>query len=664
MNRILFALVLAGVAAGLRADVVLSPLFSDHAVLQASTKTPVWGRADPGEAVRVTLGAANAPAVTSADGKWRVELDLREVGPGPFDLVVEGRNRLVSADVVVGEVWLCSGQSNMEWPLRGSGGAAAQIAKSENPRLRHFLVKKTASPEPAGDVEGRWEVATPETTPDFTAAGYYFGQSVQRALGVPVGLINASWGGTPVEAWTRTEAFDADEELKAGAEKARRVAAEHKAFLNQYREWMVRHERQDRAPAAPEAFDAFAAGAPGWNPVNLPGSLAAAGLPDSGAVWIAKKITLPAGAVGAGLQVWFGEVNDAVQIYWNGIRVGGGGVEAVSHRYSLHAKHVTSAEGVLTARIFSPAGGAGMKPGNARFRIDHRGGSIPLEGEWLAKAEYAFPPAPEGAAACPIRPGTPRSDPNIAGYLFDGMIRPLMPAAIAGVIWYQGEHNWDRGRQYRAAFQLMIADWRRQWGRGDFPFYFCQLPNYQQPPAKPGESNWAEVRESQAAALALPRTGMAVLIDVGEAGNIHPADKRSVGERLARLALAGTYGKTTVVASGPMFASFKIEGAAVRVAFTGTEGGLVAKPVTPASPRSAGAVQGFMICGQDRRWEWAEATIEGSTVVVRSPNVPLPVAVRYAWADNPVCNLYNGAGLPAAPFRTDDFPMISLKAHY
>lgn len=648
-------------AASLRADVTLPAIFSDHAVLQRSNNVPVWGKAAPGEVVSVSLDGTTAKTTADADGKWKAVIDLSAKSPGPHELTVQGNNLLSVRDVLVGEVWLCSGQSNMEWPLRGSGGASEEIAKSANPQLRLFKVKTIASATPLDDVAGKWVVATPATTPDFTAAGYYFGQSLQRALGAPVGLINSSWGGTPVEAWTSAGGFSIDATLMSGAEKARRDVVDYNAFLAAYYDWMSRQKRTDRAPDL--SFNTQAESASGWSPVTLPGSLASAGPADGGAVWISKKVTLPAAAVGSGLQVFFGDVSDAVRIYWNGIPVGEGGIEVTEHRYSLHARHVTATEGMLTARIFNPAGGPGIVPGNTRFRVDYKGGAIQLAGEWQARAEYAFPPLAAGAPACPKKPSPPRAANQIAGYLFDGMIRPLIPSAIAGVIWYQGEQNWDRGWQYRTAFPLMIADWRRQWGRGDIPFYFCQLANYQAESAKPGDSLWAEVRDSQTAALALPQTGMAVLIDVGEANNIHPADKRSVGERLSRLALANTYGKTMVTA-GPMFVSGKVEGASMRITFGGTGGGLVARPIKPSSPRPESEVQGFMICGADRKWVWARARIDDATVVVSSPDVPAPVAVRYAWADNPVCNLYNGAGLPAAPFRTDDFPLISFKKTY
>lgn len=663
MKRTLFIPALIFAAAWLRADVVLPSLFSDHAVLQAAEDVPVWGRAEPSEAIMVTLGNARASAVTGPDGKWRARLDLRAVGAGPLDLVVQGRNRIVATDVLVGQVWLSSGQSNMEWPLRGSGGAAAEIAKSANNQLRLFKVERTASPVPLDDVKGRWLVATSETTPDFSAISYYFGQKIQRELNVPVGLINAAWGGTPIEAWTRVGAYESNPDLKSGAEKAQADAEHYRGFLGNYRAWMGKQGRWDRTPATPDQFNAYAPEATGWMPVMLPAASAGMHPADAGAVWISRKITLPAAAVGNALQVWFGDVKSDVRVYWNGIRVGEGGIESTVHRYSLNGKHVTSTEGVLTARIFNPSGAPTVVPSDTRFRLDYKGGGVQLAGEWLVKREYVFPPLAAGAEACPVKAPLPRADHEVASYLYNGMIHPLIPTAIAGVIYNHGTANSQRAWQYRHAFSLMIADWRTQWGRGDLPFYFCQLYNFQPQPVNPSESAWAEIREGQAAALALANTGMAVLIDVGEAGNIHPADKRSPGERLALIALAKTYGKD-VVSSGPMINTSAVEGTKIRITFTDAEGGLVTKPVEYTVVRPESAVQGFALCGADRKWVWAQAKIEGGVVVVWSPGVTAPVAVRYAWADNPVCNLYNGAGLPAAPFRTDDFPLPSANKRY
>jgi sialate O-acetylesterase len=482
--------------AGLRADVRLPAIFSDHMVLQKSGKVPLWGRADPGEEVTVTFIGQTVRTTAGADGKWMATLDLSDSAPGPFELTIQGKNKLTIRDVVVGEVWVASGQSNMTWMLMDTAGGEAEASASENPRLRQFLVERNPSPQPVEDVAGRWVSASPATSGGFSAAGYYFGKRLQRELQVPVGLIHSSVGGTPAEAWISIGAIESVPELKA-----------------------------------------------------------------------------------------------------------------------------------TSARLWT---------------------------------------------------GRQKADPKkVASHLFNGMVAPLIPYAIRGVIWYQGEHNTGRAWQYRTTFPLLITDWRNRWGQGDFPFYFCQLANHRWKNPEPVESAWAELREAQSATLALPNTGQAVLIDTGEAHDIHPRNKKDAGERLAAIALAKTYGRA-VPHAGPACKSVRFEGGKAILDFQQTEGGLIARPVPETfdlktktgataplirnSPNSE--LEGFAICGEDRKWVWARAMIKGDTVVVWAEDVPEPVAVRYGWADNPTCNLYNAAGFPASPFRTDDFPASTLQAKY
>jgi sialate O-acetylesterase len=349
----------------------------------------------------------------------------------------------------------------------------------------------------------------------------------------------------------------------------------------------------------------------------------------------------------------------------------------VDQRYLLTSsnKLTQSADVTLAIRVFNPAGGAGFfNDVDPHFSIN----AVPLGGDWLAKAEYALPPlAADAQAALPQRPAIPLNAQNVASYLFNGMIHPVVPYGMRGVIWYQGEANWDRGYQYRTAFPLLINDWRNQWNAGAFPFYFCQIASYNGAPKVPGPAWYPEVREAQTMTLSVPNTGEAILIDIGEDGNIHPADKLDVGNRLAKIALNQTYGKKEVVFSGPVYQSAAVEGGQIRLHFTHTEGGLVARPIPATylptskappvplvrnSPNSQ--LEGFAVCGADNKWQWADAKIDGATVLVSSAQVPSPVSVRYAWANYPFCNLYNGAGLPAGPFRTDDQPLLSLKKRY
>jgi sialate O-acetylesterase len=596
-------------------------------------------------------------------------------------MVVEGKNKITLTDVVVGEVWVCSGQSNMEWTLNKCIGAPEDIAASANPLLRHFLVKKGTSTTPLESCEGQWVLASPETSGTFTAVGYYFGRVLQKELNQPVGLIHSSWGGTPSEAWTSSKALDSNPDLKASKDKMfddlSTFPKRKEEYTAKFQTWMVENKREDH-PA--EDFSAFLTKDPvaaEWKPVKFPGDLKSAGLPDAGAVWVRKTITLDPNAAGQNLVVELANIRDFDTLYWNGEKVAetqSSSPSVVNRKYTVPGKLVTAGDNTIALRIFCPSGGAGITANNTPFKA----GSVALAGEWQGKAEFELPALEAAAlAAFPQRPTTPGGLQNTATCLFNAMIHPLLPYAIKGTIWYQGESNAGRAFQYRTAFPLMISDWRSHWNQGDFPFYFCQLANYQAKKDQPGESGWAELRDAQTSTLSLPNTGMAVLVDIGETNDIHPRNKKDVGGRLAAIALAKDYGKK-IPFSGPMYESVKIDGNQAVIQFKNTDGGLKANPLPETQVLRSSAnetaplvkpvpnsqLQGFAICGEDKQWKWAEAKIEGETVVVSSPEVPQPIAVRYAWSDNPTCNLYNGAGLPASPFRTDDFPPSTLEKKF
>lgn len=651
----------------LAADVSLPAIFSDHAVLQKSGRVPVWGRAEPGEKVSVTLGQAKAETTAGEGRRWEVVLDLSRSGPGPFNLVVQGANTLTVSDVLVGEVWLASGQSNMEWILSNTNDAAKEIAASANPQLRQFAVTKAEAAVPIKGYQGKWVVAGPETSGNFSAVGYYFGKFLQRGLKAPVGIIFSAWGGTPSETWTSREALASDSEISAGADKEEANLRTYSRRLREYllamSEWQETNQRKDRP------FDGVPSGED-WLPVAVPGN---GGGP--GAVWLRRKLQIPPEQAGRPMVITFSEGGSGIeQVFWNGAPVGSSSFEQAvktrgGRRYTVPAAQVTAGEAVLAIRLFHPA--------NDIVTSSISVGNPPLAGDWTKKVEFAFAPvAPESKAAIPASPGLEPWAWQAPGHLYNAMIYPLIPYAIRGVIWYQGESNIGRAYQYRKAFPLLINDWRSKWGQGEFPFYFCQLANMNGKQSEPSEANWAELREAQSLTLALPNTGQAVLIDLGDANNVHPRNKSDVGSRLAAIALAKTYGQA-VPFSGPVYESMKIDGGKIRLAFTNIDGGLVAKPLpatysvdsatgatAPIVRNCPGELEGFAICGEDHKWAWAEAKIEGNEVVVWSDKVPAPVAVRYGWSNNPTCNLANAAGFPASPFRTDDFPITSQSARY
>jgi sialate O-acetylesterase len=656
----------------MNAELTLPALFSDHGVLQKSDRVPIWGKAAPGQAVRVAIAGATAAATAGPDGRWRALLDLSALGPGPFELKVEGRNTIVVSDVLVGEVWMCSGQSNMDWSVSRTVGAAEAIARSANPQIRVFEPKRKTSAKAQEELEGAWAVAGPESTGRFPAVGYYFGTRLQEALGVPVGLLSISWGGTPVESWTSQEALRSDPDLKTGSERVVRQAEALPGLLSEYRgrlaAWEVKFGRTEPPALDPARFAAPGVSTADWTPVTLPGPLAQAGLPESGVIWIRRPFPISRAMTVGPLFVELGLIRDFDAAYLDGQKIGettrdtaGSASPRVYYMEKAKEEDIT-----VAVRIEAPAGGAGVFGPEASFCID----GVSLAGRWLAKVEHALPaPSAQATAEYPPPLATALTESKTPSYVYNGIVAPVIPYAMRGVAWYQGEDNGPRAYQYRKAFPLMIQDWRSRWGEGDFPFYFCQLANYGKPRLEPADSNWAELREAQTRTLTVPNTGQAILIDLGEDADIHPRVKREAGLRLARIALARTYHRD-IEYSGPVFASMEIAGHAIRVRFTHCEGGLVARNIPETyqprtvdlarvprgrhSPKSE--VEGFAICGEDRKWVWADASIDGESVVVRAAGVPKPIAVRYAWADSPVFNLYNRDGLPAGPFRTDAFP--------
>jgi len=656
------------------ADVKLPAIISDHMVLKKGAKIPIWGTADPGEEVTVTLNTQTAKATADKSGKWKANLDLSESGPGPFQLIIKGKNSLAVSDVLVGEVWVASGQSNMEFTLNRALGSEQEIAQSSNPKLRQFLVKKATSDKPLEECAGTWVAASPETSGGFTAVGYYFAKTLQNTLKVPVGLIHTSWGGTPSEAWTPAEFLDKDKDLQAAATAQHAVEEENAkfapGFLKDFPAWLKENSREDH-PADASAFAGTDVSTDGWATVNLPG------IPKeinaSGAFWLRK--TVPIKQIPDRLRIDMGAVNAFLSVYWNGKLVKSYGVKdypgaRTPETFDIMKQDVKEGDNVLAIRVFAPAGSASF---SAEPKVPG-----PNPGTWLAKSEFELPALTEAQKASlpTLPPGLPQPQYQ-ASKLYNAMVNPIIPYAITGVVWYQGESNAGRSWQYRTAFPLMIESWRSKWGQGVFPFYFVQLANFMAKTSTPGESGWAELRDAQLSTLKLPKTGQAVIIDVGDAGDIHPRNKQVPGERLAAIALANTYGKK-VEFSGPIYKSMKAEDGKIVLNFPHVGGGLVAKPVpdtyvvksatsetaplTRNSPQSQ--LEGFAICGADHKWVWADAKIDGDSVVVWSDKVPQPVAVRYAWANNPTCNLYNTEGFPASPFRTDDFPAATAAAKY
>ena len=658
----------------------LPSLFSDHLVLQRAARVPVWGHAEPGDEITVAISRETRHATAHRDGTWILELDLRQEEAGPFEMTVSGEKsgRAVIRDVVIGEVWLASGQSNMEWTLGKSLGAAEEIANAGRNSIREFQVELTSRATTQDDVPGCWRVAGPDTAARFSAVGFHFAKKLEQELKGPVGIVNSSWGGSRIEAWIAPDVLNA-EEKKLAAKEHRQVAdndAARRAYVKDYRAWEEKHGRQDPGSPQPGQFAAPGIDETGWKPVKLPGKLAEQGLPDAGVTWLRRQVTITPAFAHPGMHIHIDTFREFERLYIDGRLERETTCESpqqvLNGSRNFHMQtHLPPGDCTWAIRLFSPAGDAEISGGS--FKIE---GEIGVDGEWLAKNEVELPPiSAESKAAMPQPPPGPPGLQNIPGALYNGMIAPLAPFALAGVIWYQGESNTSETDTplYPDAFRRMIEDWRRRFHRADLPFYYCQLPNLGEKTSGFPRSRWAEFREVQASSLALPNVGMAVLMNVGDSADIHPRNKRDAGDRLARLALARNYARN-VVADAPEFDRMKIERHRARLFFRHSAGGLVA-PALPAEhvlrympdftpttaplvpPLADTPVHGFAICGEDRVWHWAHAEIDGDTITISSGGVEKPVAVRYAWADNPTCNVFGGDGLPLMPFRTDEFPV-------
>jgi sialate O-acetylesterase len=639
------------------AEVKVAALISDHMVVQQGRPIHLWGSAAAGESVQASFAGAQGATRAGQDGRWSLTFPALAAG-GPYAVELHGTNTLAFHDVWVGEVWIASGQSNMEFPL-SRALAVQQAVTAACPGLRLFTVTKATAATPNADVAGSWQTCGPDTAEGFSAVAFYFGQELNRVLGVPVGLIHSSWGGTPAEAWTPRSALTAKASLKPMVDELDAALADTKGRADLARrlaEWEAKNYHADtgnegfgRGYASPDASTTA------WPTMDLPQFWETAGLAIDGAVWFRRDVDVPDAWAGHDLALSLGPVDDFDTTYWNGEKVGAIGAETPQYysalrNYTVPGHLVKAGRNVIAVRVFDHYGNGGFGGSRPQMTLGPAGGegAVSLAGPWSYKIERELPPAVVDFSTQPTAYGA--DNPSSPTVLWNAMVEPLVGYPLAGAIWYQGEANASRAYQYRTLFPTMIEAWRKGWDDPDMPFLFVQLANFNPAPAQPGDSDWAELREAQTLTLGLPHKGMAVILDIGEAGDIHPRDKRDVGLRLAAQALKGVYGKD-VVASGPTFAGSSREGGALRVRFESVAGGLVTADGAP--PR------GFAVAGSDRKWHWAEARIDGDSVVASSRDVPDPVAVRYGWADNPPNTLRNVAGFPAGPFRTDDWPGIT-----
>lgn len=603
-------------------NIQMPALFGNNMVLQRDQEVTVWGTADPGGLILVNINNKQAETEVDENGQWMVKLPSMEAG-GPFEFTVEGSRDTTFTNVMIGDVWVASGQSNMEWPLQATvDNYEEEIANATYPNIRLFDVERDLSTEELNELRHpvSWEACSPETIPTFSAVAYFFGRELHQEYEVPIGLISSNWGGTPSEAWT-----------------SKGVIREYEPFGEQIAGMEAQTGTQEEIDDFTPAF-AYEE----WETMEIPNfwEEASVGMEEyDGLVWFRKEISIPASAAGNALTLHLGKIDDTDITWFNGKKVG----ETTGHNklraYEIPTDLIREGSNEIVIRVQDNGGGGGIYGPAEEMKVVSGNFNQAITGTWMYNENIE-----------PILPVINKS-PHQPSVLYNAMINPLIPYGIKGVIWYQGESNASRAYQYRSIFPAMINDWRAEWGIGDFPFLFVQLANYKERKPEPADDDWAELREAQLMALSLPNTGMAVTIDIGAADDIHPRNKQDVGQRLALAARKVAYGEDLVY-SGPIYESMEIDGDTIRLTFSNVGGGLMKLPDEE--------LRGFAVAGEDQQFVWAEAKIAGKDeVAVASPKVNNPAAVRYGWASNPDVNLYNEEGLPASPFRTDEWKGIT-----
>ena len=618
----------------------VSTIFGDNMVLQRGKENTIWGWSEPGDKVRVEISDKHASGVAGPDRRWQVKIQPPP-SAGPYTIKISGHQTAEFHNVLVGDVWLCGGQSNMQVSLRFARNGEEEVKAANYPEIRFFSVAPHSAYNHTNVVEGSWKVVSPDTADRVSAVAYYFARKVQQEIHVPIGLVVDALGGTPAEAWTSAAALrplkDFDVPL---AELERLATTGAPEYGNYVMHWYDQYDVGLKGRWAASDFNDST-----WKSVDIPGGFSELGVPETPAVaWFRKEIAVPDPLPAGRALLFLSSIERMDTAYINGTQVGASAWVENPRVYFIPDGVLKPGKNIVAIRVLKtkPQGGFLGKPEELRLELGDKT-SIPLAGKWKGQLSLdARPPhpLPIGYENWPVMPSV----------LYEGMLAPIAPFSITGALWYQGEQNSERGFQYRKILPAMIADWRKLFGQGDFPFYIVSLPAFQHRSETPIDDKWAETRESQAlAAASVSNSCLAVTIDTGDPDNIHPKDKLPVGERLAFCALANHYGKK-VVYSGPTLASVEHLPNSIRLRFAHTDGGLVVK---------GAKLEEFEIAGEDRKWHWADARIEGDAVVVSSPSVPNPKEVRYAWQSDPAATLFNGAGLPAGPFRTDTWPGIT-----
>ena len=616
-------------------------------VLQRDKPIKIWGWADPKEKIIVNLAGKIDSAITLSDSTWQLELSSLSAG-GPYMMTVLGKNQIIVSDILIGDIWICGGQSNMEWTLKMCGIYDYIIKSHVNDKIRHIDIDNKTSNHVEKDITSKkgWQKTNPENTGDFSAVGYFFALEVSEKNGIPIGLVANNWSGSPAETWMSPQALASFPTISDGYKEKEAKLLERKLKMRQRNTnlstWITNAYSLDSGKINGWEKGDFKTSQ--WSNITMPGMINKVGLGNfDGIIWFKTEFTLPPEMEGKDLILNIGKIDDMDNTWINGIKIGSTSVIDKIIKYKISSEIVKKGLNSITIQVLDHGGNGGIEADSIILYTESK--SLNLSGTWKYKTGYDFKKMPEF-----IQPDWEVMD---GGWkpsgMYHAMIAPMFKFQMKGVIWYQGEGNAGRAYEYRKLFPALINNWRNGWKQGDFPFLYVQLANFLKPDATPKTDPWPELREAQTMTLSLPNTGMAVTIDIGEENDIHPKNKADVGNRLAKIAQKIVY-KNNIVHSGPIYAGMKIEGSKIRVSFNEIGSGLICK----------GNPQEFVIAGEDQKFYWANAIIEGNSIVVSSPKVTKPIAVRYAWSNNPAkANVYNKEGLPASPFRTDKWKGVT-----
>jgi sialate O-acetylesterase len=607
-------------------------------VLQRDISIPIWGWASPGEKVEILFKNKHYSTVTGADKKWKIKLAPSKAG-GPFNMVLKGNNTITIEDVLIGDVWFCSGQSNMEYELfKAAEKYPSEIASSTNSQIRHFLVKRKIDFNSSNDIESQkgWEYSNPSTVLNFSAIAYFFGRKLFEKYQIPIGLINCSYGGTPAEAWINENAMDSFPEYKKRAllfkDKAivDSITEVDKKLVDQWNLNVANLDIGEKEKWYQNSIDTH-----DWDKINMPSFWQEKALPkvDAGVVWFKRKLFIPEKYAGKSAVLRLGNLIMKDVTYWNGVKVGTTSNKYAPRKYQINSDLLKAGENTITVKLLNESGDAGFikdKP----YLLEIGDTVISLEGAWQYKLSADVKPF--------MRNDVTRFQ-NEASAMYYGMLQPVIGYGIKGVIWYQGESNVSKANEYYSLFPTLINSWRKEWGQGVFPFLYVQLANINQPKETPYESKLANLQNAQSMTLHLPNTGMAVVNDIGEWNDVHPMNKLEAANRLYLAALKVAYHENNMVYSGPTLEKAIINKDSVSLTFANKGSGLVAK--------NSEQLNYFQLSEDGKKFEWAEALLTNNKVIVWSTKVSNPTWVRYAWADNPKgANLYNKEGLPASCF--------------